>query len=139
VLKWLGIAAGAFAIAIIIATVMKSSYPIEGGIEDDLFFPFTKQGFRATVFLVFVGVGLVGLFIAGSHARRTGPITRATVLAVSMAIVLVLAFFIRSESTSVKFRTEAFSCLLGVGLFLLAWIVLGLMFAERTTADPGSD
>jgi ribose/xylose/arabinose/galactoside ABC-type transport system permease subunit len=104
-----------------------------------LFFPFTKQGFRATVFLVFVGVGLVGLFIAGSHARRTGPLTRATVLAVSMAIVLVLAFFIRSESTSVKFRTEAFSCLLGVALFLLAWTVLGLMFAERNTADPASD
>jgi hypothetical protein len=60
-----------------------------------------------------------------------------------------MAFFIRWESQgdpaikgsvgAVKFRSEAFSCLLGVGLFALVWVVLGLLFEERTAVHPGAD
>ena len=52
VLKFLVIGVAAVALSIVVAAVMKSSYPTAEGIEDDLFFPFTKQGFRATAFLV---------------------------------------------------------------------------------------
>jgi ribose/xylose/arabinose/galactoside ABC-type transport system permease subunit len=50
-----------------------------------------------------------------------------------------MAFFIQSESEAVKFRTEAFSAVLGLALFVLLWTLLGLFFEERTAVDQASD
>jgi ABC-type xylose transport system permease subunit len=87
--------------------------------------------------------------IAAIKARRVNPMTRFVVSLVNCAAIVVMAFFIRWESQgdpsvadsvgSVKFRAEAFSCLLGVALFVLVWALLNLKFEERSAVHPGAD
>ena len=132
-LRWLGIGVAGFVLAIVIAAAM-DAYD-----ESNLFFPFTHQGLRATLFLLFSGVGLTAMFIAMHHARRVSVMARSVVLAVLAVGLLVLAFFIRSESQSVKFRSEAFGVMLAVVMLAVAWLVLGLLFAERNVVDPAAD
>jgi ribose/xylose/arabinose/galactoside ABC-type transport system permease subunit len=134
VLGLVGVAA-----SIVIAAAMKSSYPGERGVEQDFFFPFTKQGFRATAFLVFVTGGFTLLMIAASKARRVNITTKSMVSSLIAASLVVMAFFVRSEATSVKFRTEAFSVILGLALFVVVWMVLGLFFEERSKVHLEAD
>jgi len=131
--KWLGIGVLGFVLAVIVAAVMDSTD------DSNLFFPFTHQGLRATLFLVLVGFGATAMFIALSHARRVSVTTRSAVLTLFGLILLGLAFFIRAESQSVKFRAEGFSVVLGVSLLAFAWVVLGLLFAERRVIDHSAD
>jgi ribose/xylose/arabinose/galactoside ABC-type transport system permease subunit len=133
VVRWVGIGVAGFAAAIVIAAAM-DAYD-----EGNLVFPFTHQGLRATLFFLFVGVGATAMFLALHHARRISVMTRSAVLAVFAVALLVIAFFIRSESQSVKFRAEAFGVLLGVVLLAVAWLVLGLLFEERRTTDAVAD
>jgi ribose/xylose/arabinose/galactoside ABC-type transport system permease subunit len=105
----------------------------------EFFFPFTKQGFRATLFLAFGGAGFSFLMLAASQARRVSVATKAVVNLINCALIVGLAFFVRWESESVKFRSEAFSVMLGVALLALVWVVLGLFFAERSSADYAAD
>ncbi len=139
VVKFLVVGLAGVGASILVAAVMKSSYPGEGGVEQDFFFPFTKQGFRATAFLVFVTLGFTALMIAASKARRVSAMTKVVVSLLIAGAFVVLAFFIRGESTSVKFRTEAFSVLLGLALFVTVWAVLGLLFQERSAIDHEAD
>jgi ribose/xylose/arabinose/galactoside ABC-type transport system permease subunit len=99
--------------------------------------------------MAFSAVGFTCLLIAVNKARRVNAATRAAATLIGCAAIVVMAFFIRWESQgdpavkgsvgAVKFRSEAFSCLLGVGLFALVWAVLGLLFEERTAVHPGAD
>lgn len=131
--RWLGIGTAAFAAAIVVAALM-DAYD-----DSNLFFPFTHQGLRATLFMVFTGVWLTAMSIALAHARRVSPMTRSVVLALFTVMMVAMAFFVRSESESVKFRTEAFSVILGVALFALIWLVMGLRFTERDKVDHAAD
>jgi ribose/xylose/arabinose/galactoside ABC-type transport system permease subunit len=131
------------AAAIIVAWAM-DAYNTE-----EFFFPFTKQGFRATLFLVLGAAGFVALLMAQSAARRVNVMARSIVSLVIAVTLAVLAFFIRWESQgdpsnpdsvgSVKFRSEAFSVLLGLSLLVLAWAILSLIFEERQRTDNASD
>jgi ribose/xylose/arabinose/galactoside ABC-type transport system permease subunit len=133
VTRWLGIGVAGFAGAIIVAAAM-DAYD-----EGNLFFPFTHQGLRATLALVLVTAGAASMFIAMYHARRVNVMTRSAVLSIFGVLMIVLAFFVRSESESVKFRSEAFSVMLGLSLVVVAWVVLGLMFSERDSVDNEAD
>ena len=133
VVRWLGIGVGGFAASIIVAAVM-DAYD-----ESNLFFPFTHQGLRATLALVFAGAGISAMSIALYHARRVSPMTRSLVLGVFTVLGVVMAFFVRSESESEKFRSVAFSVMLGIALLMLAWVVLGLLFHERVSVDHEAD
>jgi ribose/xylose/arabinose/galactoside ABC-type transport system permease subunit len=133
VLRWLGLGGLAFVAAIVVAAVM-DAYD-----SSNLFFPFTVQGLRATLFLIFSAVWITSTLIGLVHARRVSVLTRSVVLAVFVTQLVLMAFFIRSESESVKFRAEAFGVILGVALAVLAWLVMGLLFAERTTPDHAAD
>ena len=141
VTKFIVIGLAGIGLSILVAAAMKSSYPdpADPRFEDEFFFPFTKQGFRATAFLVLSTLGFTSLMIAISKARRVSVATKAAVSSLTAAALVVMAFFIRSESESVKFRTEAFSVLLGVALFVVAWVVLGLLFEERQRVDRTAD
>lgn len=139
VMKFIVVGLVGIALSIVIAAAMKSSYPDAKGVEDDFFFPFTKQGFRATSFLVLSTLGFTSLMVAASKARRVSVVSKAAVSMLTAVALVVMAFFIRSESESVKFRTEAFGCLLGIALFVVAWVVLGLLFDERAKADSAAD
>ena len=116
---------------------------------ENFFFPFTYQGFRATLFLLFGLTGMIALMVAQAIARRVNAATSAIVSLIITATLVVLAFFIRWESTgdpaipdsvgSVKFRAEGFSILLGLALFVFAWTILGLLFEVRRKVDPRAD
>ena len=54
-------------------------------------------------------------------------------------MIVGLAFFVRSQSESEKFRSEAFSVMLVVALLVLEWAVLNARFVERRTPDPFAD
>jgi ribose/xylose/arabinose/galactoside ABC-type transport system permease subunit len=109
----------------------------------------TYQGFRAVLYMLFSAIGFTAILIAVAKARRVGRLTRSVVTLMGCASIVVMAFFIRWESQgdpsvegsvgSVKFRAEAFSCLLGLGLFVLVWAILNLLFEERTSVHPGAD
>ncbi len=141
--RWLVIGVVSVAAAIIVAWVM-DAYD-----DTNFFFPFTYQGFRATLYMLLSAVGYTAILIAVSKARRVSRITHFVVTLIGCASVVVMAFFIRWESQgnptvadsvgSVKFRSEAFSCLLGLGLFVLVWAILNVLFEERTAIHPGAD
>ncbi|HZB40420.1 MAG TPA: hypothetical protein VE487_05620 [Ilumatobacter sp.] len=141
--KWLAIGLVLVAAAIVVAWVM-DAYD-----DSEFFFPFTKQGFRATLFMLFSALGYTAILIAVSKARRVSRMTHFVVSLVGCASIVAMAFFIRWESQgdpnvadsvgSVKFRAEAFSCLLGLGLFVLVWAILNVLFEERTAVHPGAD
>ena len=133
VVKWLGIGVAGFVASILVAAAMDAAD------DSNLFFPFTHQGLRATLFLLFVGTGITAMFIALAAARRVSVMTRSVVLGLLTVLLVVMAFFVRSESASVKFRAEGFSVMLGVALLALTWLVLGLLFTERSTVDADAD
>jgi simple sugar transport system permease protein len=54
-------------------------------------------------------------------------------------VVVVLAFFVRSESTSEKFRTQLFTVMLLIGLALVSSALMGYLFARRSAADAAAD
>ena len=141
--KWLVIGIAGVAAAIIVAWLMDAYN------TDDFIFPFTKQGFRATLFMIFCAVGYTAILIAVAKAARVNRMTRFVVSMIGCASLVVMAFFIRWESQgdpsvpdsvgSIKFRSEAFSCVLGLGLFVLVWAILNLLYEERTAVHPGAD
>ena len=132
-LQWLVLGIGLFVLAMIIAAAMD---PYD---DTNLFFPFTHQGLRATVFMLLAGLGLTAMSLSLVHARRVSVMTRTVVLAVLAALLGVMAFFVRSQSVSVKFRAEAFSVMLAVTLVVIAWVVLGFLFTERNSVDAQAD
>lgn len=141
--KWLLIGLAGVAAAIVVAWWM-DAYD-----TSNFIFPFTKQGFRATLYMIFSAVGYTSILIAVAKARRVNRMTRFVVTLIGCASIVVMAFFIRWNAQgdparpdsvgSVKFRAEAFSCLLGLGLFVLVWALLNLLFEERTAVHPGAD
>ncbi len=107
--------------------------------NSSLFFPFTEQGLRATLFLFLIGGSLTLMLIAGIRARRISIATKTVVNLMSVVLLVVLAFFVRSQSESVKFRTEAFSVLLILAALVAVWSIAGALFAERTVIDRAAD
>jgi ribose/xylose/arabinose/galactoside ABC-type transport system permease subunit len=143
VVRWIGLGLLGVGLSILVAWRM-DAYD-----ASEFFFPFTKQGFRATLFMIFAAAGFTCLFMAAVKARRINPMTRFVVSLINCAAIVAMAFFIRWESQgdpsnpesvgSVKFRAEAFSCLLGLALFVLVWALLNLRFEERSAVHPGAD
>lgn len=131
VTKWAGLGVLSLAIGTLIAWRMDSSYLNEQNVEEALFFPFTKQGFRATAFLVFISGGFTLLMIAGHHAKRVSVMTKTAVSGLTAVLIALLAFFVRSESESVKFRSEAFSVMLVLALLVFVWTIVAVLFQER--------
>jgi ribose/xylose/arabinose/galactoside ABC-type transport system permease subunit len=101
------------------------------------------------LFLAFGAAGFVALLMAQTAARRINVATRAAVGVIIALTLAAVAFFIRWESKgdpsnpdsigSVKFRSEAFSVMLGIALFMLVWSLLSLLFEERQRIDQRSD
>lgn len=130
IVRPLGIGLAAVAAGLVIAVVMDSANVA------NFVFPFTRQGLRATL----IGAALIGgfalLFIAASGARRINMATKLTVSVITAAAVVVTAFVLQSQSSSYKFRGEAFTVLLVLALLVVMWAVAGARFAERSGLDP---
>lgn len=133
VLKFAGL--GVLALAAAVA----SALAIDPYDASDFIFPWTKQGFRATLFLLFSGAAATLLLMGAAHAKRVNAITKSAVSMLSALLLGAMAFFVRSESQSVRFRTEAFSVMLGIALLVFVWSVLGALFHERDRPDTESE
>lgn len=99
----------------------------------------TEQGLRSILFGLATLVGLTTLAVAANKAGRNTPLTRGVVLTVISAVLVALSFFIRSQSASVKFRSELFSVLLATALVIFVWAVCSTMFSQRRFQEASSD
>ena len=99
----------------------------------------TRQGARALVFVGLSIAGLIILLVAGRKAAATSTSAGLVIELLTAIVVAALAFFIRSESTSEKFRTELFTAMLLVALALACSALLGYLFEARTGPDASAD
>jgi len=102
-------------------------------------FLMTRQGARAVIFVGLALVGLVALLVAGRRAAATSASAGLVIELLTAIVVTGLAFFIRSESTSEKFRTELFTVLLLVALALACSALLGYLFEAQARIDSAAD
>jgi len=103
------------------------------------FFLATEQGARAIGFIVFAGAGAAGLLSAVNRGRKHSNALGSALLMATAAAVMLFALFVRSESGTPKFRTQAFSFLLIIAAVMAIWAFATLMFEERRSFDPGAD
>ncbi|MFT7476266.1 MAG: simple sugar transport system permease protein [Verrucomicrobiales bacterium] len=99
----------------------------------------TEQGLRSILFGLAMLAGLSILAVAAGKAGRNSPISRGLVLTVFSLVLMVLGFFIRSQSESVKFRSELFSVLLATALVVFVWAVCSSMFTQRRFQETTGD
>ena len=102
-------------------------------------FLMTRQAARSVVFVVLVVGGIIALLLAEGHAAKRGKLGALVVSAITTAAVVGVAFFIRSQSSSEKFRSRLFTVLLLIALLLLASAILSYLFRARSAADPIAD
>ncbi len=133
VLRLIGIGVGSLVLAYLAAIIWDSDN------ADNFFFPFTYQGFRATLMMVFGGAGFTVLAVAANRARRDGHLARSAIGLLMGLLTAVVAFVVRAQSESVKFRAEAFSVLLAIALMIVVWAVLGSLFEERIRTNARAD
>ncbi len=122
-----------------IGIAVACAFAIDSANSETLFFPFTVQGLRAVLIMVFVGVGFMLAMVAANRALSVNPITKGAVSTVIAAALAGFAFVVRASSEAAKFRTELFSVLLLCALALFAWAVLGTRFEERRRTDASAD
>ncbi|MEE9414513.1 MAG: hypothetical protein V3V01_04450 [Acidimicrobiales bacterium] len=99
----------------------------------------TEQGLRAILFLSAALFAVVSLAIAASRAGRISAATRSFVLVIAAAVVAILAWFIRNESSSKKFRSEGFTILMVAAFVLFSWAIMTSAYAQRRSPDAKAD
>jgi simple sugar transport system permease protein len=99
----------------------------------------TREGARALLFVGLAVAGLIMLLVAGRRAATTSASAGLVIELLTAVVVAALAFFIRSESVSEKFRTELFTVLLLIALALACSALLGYLFRARTGPDQTAD
>ncbi len=122
-----------------VAAACVFSFVIDSDNAETLFFPFTVQGLRAVLMMVFAGAGLTFLMIAANRALRVNPSTKLAVSTITAAAIVGFAFVVRASAEAAKFRTEMFSAMLLAALALFVWSILGTRFAERRRVDAAAD
>jgi Branched-chain amino acid transport system / permease component len=105
------VAAGKVPVWSPLAGVVISAIPAVG-------FLMTRQGARAVLFVGLAVAGLLLMIVASSRAARYSASAGLAVELLTAIVVAGLAFFIRSESTSAKFRAELFTVMLLIALAL---------------------
>jgi ribose/xylose/arabinose/galactoside ABC-type transport system permease subunit len=128
---------GFAAVALVLAIISASAFDSES--VKSLFFPFTEQGLRAVLFVALATLAVALLMIAANRARTVSPMSKVLVSTLTAAVLVFLAFFIRSQSDVVKFRSELFSVMLFAALLLFAWAVCGMLYEERSGPDPQAE
>ncbi len=131
--KSLSIGLAAVAAATVAAITLDSSS------SKDLVFLVTEQGLRAMLFVGLAAAGATYMMIAVRQASASGTRTKAVALAVLAATSTFLAFLIRSESTSPKFRGVIFTILLVAAALLISWAISTATCSERRYPDQAAD
>ena len=99
----------------------------------------TEQGARAILFLLFAALGAIGMLIAVNRGRRTRQALGSALLALTAVLTLAMAFFVRSQSETPKFRTQAFSVMLAIAAVMAIWAIATMMFEQRRAPDRSAD
>jgi len=99
----------------------------------------TEQGARAIIFMVFSAGAVIGLLIATHHGRRHSDRLGSVLLLATAAAIALMAFFIRSESLTPKFRAQAFTVLLILAGLMAAWALATMLFEVRRFPDVKAD
>ncbi len=128
-----GAGLGALALAVLAARSLDAQN------SENVTFLVTEQGLRAILFVGLAGAGAVLLLMASHRAGIGSQLTRSIVLLCTAGLVVAIAFFIRSESASPKFRTEVFSIMLAIAALMAVWAIVTLFFAERRYPDAPAD
>src|SRR5262249_5619659 len=102
-------------------------------------FLMTRQAARGVAFVALLVAGLVTLVVASNRIDLKSHKAGLAVELLTAAVVVALAFFIRSESTSAKFRTQLFSVMLLVALALVCSAIMGYLFDRRRSPDPAAE
>lgn len=123
----------------LVGAAIVASFAIDSSNAETLFFPFTVQGLRAVLMMLFAGAGFTFLTIAANLALRVNPTTKLAVSTVTAGALVAFAFVIRQSSEAVKFRTELFSVFLFAALATFVWSAMSLRFQERRSLDEGAD
>ncbi len=122
-----------------VAVAAVCSFVVDSSNSDTLFFPFTVQGLRVVLMMVFAAGGCTLLMIGANRALRINPATKLFASAITAAALVVFAFVIRQSAEAAKFRTEMFAAMLFAALALMVWSLLGMRFAERRSTDSRAD
>jgi ribose/xylose/arabinose/galactoside ABC-type transport system permease subunit len=99
----------------------------------------TRQAARAVLFIGLAAAGVIMLTVASSRAAAYSASAGLALELFTALVVTGLAFFIRSESSSEKFRTELFTVMLLIALALVCSALLGYLFAPRVGPDDAAD
>ncbi len=128
---------GAGLAALVLSVVAARSLDAQN--SENVTFLITEQGLRAILFVSLASAGAVFLLMASHRAGFDSQLVRTSILVCTAALVAAMAFFIRSESGTHKFRTEVFSIMLAVAALMAVWAIVTLFFAERRYPDPPAD
>lgn len=123
----------------LVGAAIVASFAIDSDNAETLFFPFTVQGLRVVLMMIFAGTGFTLLTIAANLALRVNPTTKLAVSTVIAGALVVFGFVIRASAEATKFRTELFSVFLFAALAVFVWSVLSLRFQERRAHDHRAD
>ncbi len=130
-------ALGAGVVAVALAVVAALSF--DPAVDEDITFLVTEQGLRAILFVGLSMIGAVLLLVGQSRARSISRLTGSVVLALIGIGVAAMAFFIRAESASPKFRGQVFSIMLAVAAAIVVWSIATTLFEERRFIDARAD
>jgi simple sugar transport system permease protein len=99
----------------------------------------TRQAARGVVFVALVVAGLIMLVLASNRAATTSASAGLSIELLTAAALAALAFFIRYESASQKFRTQLFTVMLLIALALACSALMGYLLARRVAPDRAAD
>ncbi|MEM8707809.1 MAG: hypothetical protein AAGE98_15195, partial [Actinomycetota bacterium] len=99
----------------------------------------TEQGARAIIFIALTAAAFISLITAATRGRRHSDRVGSGLLLLTSVLLVVMAFFIQSESASTKFRAEAFSVILAFAAIMAVWAVANMLFEVRRFPDPAAD
>lgn len=99
----------------------------------------TEQGARAMFFIALSVLAAVSLIVAVGRGRRQSQALGSALLMFTALAVTVMAFFIRSQSGTPKFRTQAFSMMLVIAGLMAVWAVASMLFQARSAPDAEAD
>ena len=98
-------------------------------------FLMTRQTARAVLFVALAVAGLIILVLASNRAAPRSASAGLAIELLTAGVVVLLAFFVRSEATSEKFRTQLFTVMLLIGLALACSALMGYLFARPAGAS----
>ncbi|MEM9464170.1 MAG: hypothetical protein AAGA90_02300 [Actinomycetota bacterium] len=99
----------------------------------------TEQGARAILFMVLASMAAVGIVSAATNARRVNAGLATLLLLVTSLSITLMAFFVRAESTSAKFRAQAFAVMLIIAAVIAIWGLANARFEARRFPDVSAD